>query len=319
MSDSEDSIVTYTAAPPSPDYVPGPEEPERAPLLPEFVPKPVYLEFMPSKDEVFPAKEQPLPAAVSPTAESPGGDNDDDDDDESSNDDEDDDDDVEEDEDKEEEEHPATADFVLPPVYRVTARMLIRDEPPIPFWSEAKIYRLLDIPSPPPLPLSPWSSLLPQIPSPPLLVSSPTPSTSHPPPSSTPSSGTPSLLPIPLPTPSPPLLLPSTNHRADVCEVYLPPLKRLCFTLGPRYEVGESSSAPTARPTGGFRMNYGFVSTLDGAPATDETELGGSKAVKDCRVASSKPHLIDITCGDIDTDEDTADTCDSSLESAGTR
>ncbi|GJT87797.1 hypothetical protein Tco_1069514 [Tanacetum coccineum] len=79
MSDSEDSIVTYTAVSSpfgGPNHhfhdVPGPEEPERAPLLPEFVPKPVYLEFMPSKDEVFPAKEQPLPAAVSPTADSPG-------------------------------------------------------------------------------------------------------------------------------------------------------------------------------------------------------------------------------------------------------
>ncbi|GKF34001.1 hypothetical protein Tco_0107201, partial [Tanacetum coccineum] len=116
-----------------------------------------------------------------------------------------------------------------------------------------------------------------------------------------PPSGTPPLLPIPLPTPSPPLLLPSTDHRADVREVCLPPRKRLCFALGPRYEVGESSSAPTARPTRGFRADYGFVATLDdeirrdperdvgygitdtwdemlvdmpGAPATDETELG---------------------------------------------
>ncbi|GJV40845.1 hypothetical protein Tco_1419285 [Tanacetum coccineum] len=77
---------------------------------------------------------------------------DDDDDYESSDDDEDDDDDVEEDED---EEHPAPADSFPPPVYYVTARMSIRDEPPTPFWSEAEIARLLDIPSPPPSPLSP--------------------------------------------------------------------------------------------------------------------------------------------------------------------
>ncbi|GJU81015.1 hypothetical protein Tco_1283380 [Tanacetum coccineum] len=37
----------------------------------------------------------------------------------------------------------------------------------------------------------------------------------------------------------------------------------LCIALGPRYEVGESSSAPTARPTGGLRADYGFVGTLD--------------------------------------------------------
>ncbi|GJV52193.1 hypothetical protein Tco_1447934 [Tanacetum coccineum] len=63
--------------------------------------------------------------------------------------------------------------------------------------------------------------------------------------SETPPSGTPPLLPIPLPTPSPPLLLTSTDYRASVSE------------------VGESSSAPTARPTGEFRRDYSFVSTLD--------------------------------------------------------
>ncbi|GKD01166.1 hypothetical protein Tco_1171440, partial [Tanacetum coccineum] len=90
-----------------------------------------------------------------------------------------------------------------------------------------------------------------------------TPSTSHLLPLSTPPSGTPPLLPIPLPTPSPPLLLPSTDCRAGVSEVSLLPRKRLCIALGPRYEVGESSYAPTARPTGGFRVDYRFVATLD--------------------------------------------------------
>ncbi|GKF64359.1 hypothetical protein Tco_0187807, partial [Tanacetum coccineum] len=76
--------------------------------------------------------------------------------------------------------------------------------------------------------------------------------------SETPPSGIPPLLPISLPTPSPPLLLPSTDHRADRLEVCLPPQKR---------------------------TDYGFVATLDaeirrdperdvGAPATDDTELG---------------------------------------------
>ncbi|GJW46126.1 hypothetical protein Tco_0077772 [Tanacetum coccineum] len=82
-------------------------------------------------------------------------------------------------------------------------------------------------------------------------------------PSETPPSGTPPLLPIPLPTSSPPLLLPSTNYRVDVLEVTLPPRKRLCIALGTRYEVEESSSAPTTRPTRGFRADYGFVGTLD--------------------------------------------------------
>ncbi|GKA07010.1 hypothetical protein Tco_0686234 [Tanacetum coccineum] len=68
-----------------------------------------------------------------------------------------------------------------------------------------------------------------------------------------PPSGTPPLLPIPLPTPSPPLLLPSTVCRAGVFEVTLLPQKRLCISLGLRYEVSKSSSAPTARPTRGLR------------------------------------------------------------------
>ncbi|GJZ84628.1 hypothetical protein Tco_0649967 [Tanacetum coccineum] len=94
MSDSEHSAVTYTSAseddlymgspgvevpvfegPPSPDYVPGPEEPEQAPPSPiyiPFVPELVYPEFLPVDDEVFPAEEQPLPAADSPTHQSPG-------------------------------------------------------------------------------------------------------------------------------------------------------------------------------------------------------------------------------------------------------
>nr|GFC71486.1 hypothetical protein [Tanacetum cinerariifolium] len=55
-------------APPSPDYIPGPE----APPLPDYIPGPEYPEYLPPADDLFPAKEQLLPAAVSPTAESPG-------------------------------------------------------------------------------------------------------------------------------------------------------------------------------------------------------------------------------------------------------
>ncbi|GJU53072.1 hypothetical protein Tco_1226786 [Tanacetum coccineum] len=90
-----------------------------------------------------------------------------------------------------------------------------------------------------------------------------------------PPSGTPPLLPIPLPISSRTLLLPSTDCRADVTEVTLPPRKRLCITPGPRYKVGESSSAPTARPTGGFRADYGFVGTLDAEIRRDpDREIG---------------------------------------------
>ncbi|GKA60821.1 hypothetical protein Tco_0760228 [Tanacetum coccineum] len=204
MSDSKNSMVTYTEAPPSPDYVPGPEEPEQAPPSPvyvPFIPELVYPEFMLLEDEVLPAEEQPLPAATSPTTDSPGY-VPDDDEAESSDDDEDDDVDIKEDE--EEVEHPTHAystTFALPavdhapsveetelfkidesaatppphPAYRVTARITIQDEPPIPFWSNTEVSRLLAIPTLPPSPLSPWSSPLPSIPSPPPPVLPPLP------------------------------------------------------------------------------------------------------------------------------------------------
>nr|GFD10799.1 hypothetical protein [Tanacetum cinerariifolium] len=49
----------------------------------------------------------------------------------------------------------------------------------------------------------------------------------------------------------------------DRPEVTLPHRKRLDIALGPRYEVGESSSAAAAKPAGGFRADYGFVATVD--------------------------------------------------------
>ncbi|GJU30044.1 hypothetical protein Tco_1173633, partial [Tanacetum coccineum] len=332
MSDYEDST-----APLSPDYVPGPEYPPS----PDFVPEPIYPEFMPPEDEVLPAEEQPLLTALSPTADSPCyvTESDPEEDPE-----EDDDEDPKEDPtDYPEEEYLAPADSTVVallavdhapsteetepfetdefaatppphPAYRVTARISIRDEPPTIFWSDTEVSRLLAIPTPPPSPLSPWSSTLPHIPSPPLPlilsplpvspllpVSSPppaspiislgyraamirlraeAPSTSHslplPPPiirshtrSDAPSSGTPPLLPIPLPTSSQPLHLLFTDRRADRPEVTLPPQKRLGIALGLRYKDLERD------------VGYGITDTLDemlvdmpGAPATDDTELG---------------------------------------------
>ncbi|GKA86745.1 hypothetical protein Tco_0808456, partial [Tanacetum coccineum] len=335
----------------------GPEYPPS----PDFVPKPVYPEFMPLEDEILPAEEQPLPAAVSPTADSPGyvpesnheedleedddedpeedptdypadGGDDGDDEDESSDDDEDEDVDIEGDE--EEEEHPAPADsttITLPAVDQDPSA-----EETEPFKTgEEEVERLLAMPTLPSLPLSPWSSPLPQIPSPPLPlilsplpVSSPVPVLSPSPPASpicplgyraamirlrAEATSTSHSLPLPPPiilshtrpdAPSsgtPHLHLLSTNRRADRPEVTLPPRKRLGIALGPRYKVGESSSAAATRPTGGLRADYGFVASIDkeimrdlerdvgygitdtwdemlvdmlGAPATDETELG---------------------------------------------
>nr|GEU57617.1 hypothetical protein [Tanacetum cinerariifolium] len=136
-------------------------------------------------------------------------------------------DDEEEDEDKEEEEeeeHPAPTDSILPLVHRFTARMSVRAQTPISLPSETEVSKILTKPTLPPSPLSLLSSPLPQILSPlpqirsPLVPGSPTyplgcraamirlraesPSTSHLLPSSTPPSGTPPLLHIPLPTSS---------------------------------------------------------------------------------------------------------------------
>ncbi|GKA54948.1 reverse transcriptase domain-containing protein [Tanacetum coccineum] len=61
---------------------------------------------------------------------------------------------------------------------------------------------------------------------------------------------------------TPPLHLLSTDRREDRPEVTLPPRKRLGIALGPRYKIGESSSA-AARPARGLRADYGFVSTMD--------------------------------------------------------
>ncbi|GKD41265.1 hypothetical protein Tco_1261472, partial [Tanacetum coccineum] len=85
MEAFRESIVV---APPSPDYIPGPEDPqtppvpqdedEREPMFvqahdPDYVPEPIYPEYIPLEDEhEFPAEEQPLPPVDSPTAESPG-------------------------------------------------------------------------------------------------------------------------------------------------------------------------------------------------------------------------------------------------------
>ncbi|GKF51024.1 hypothetical protein Tco_0147491, partial [Tanacetum coccineum] len=55
----------------------------------------------------------------------------------------------------------------------------------------------------------------------------------------------------------------STDRREDRLEVTLPPRKRLGIALGPRYKIGESSSAAAARPAGGLMADYGFLATID--------------------------------------------------------
>ncbi|GKA52207.1 reverse transcriptase domain-containing protein [Tanacetum coccineum] len=73
-------------------------------------------------------------------------------------------------------------------------------------------------------------------------------------------SGTPPLLPIPLPAPS-------TSRRADIPEADMPPQIRLLLTTPrPSCEVGESSAAAVARqpgPTMAHRVDYSLVDTME--------------------------------------------------------
>ncbi|GKF76944.1 hypothetical protein Tco_0229414, partial [Tanacetum coccineum] len=176
MSDSDESGITYTAvgppyveaalqAPPSPDYVLGPEEPEQAPLSPDYVPGPEHVD-----DEIV-AEDQPSAEDALPTTQSPDYDpvdyptdgGDDGDDEEGSSEDDDDDMDIEADDEEEEEENLAPTDSIvvaLPatdqalsaeeiepfetdksaatppphPAYHVTTRISIPAPVPTPVW-----------------------------------------------------------------------------------------------------------------------------------------------------------------------------------------
>nr|GFA04078.1 hypothetical protein [Tanacetum cinerariifolium] len=270
-------------APPSPDYIPGPE----APPSPNYIPRLEYPEYLPPADDMFPAEE--------------GDDDADDDGDDLLEDDADEEDEEESSDSKEEEEEhlaltvpaPAlhssisaseysdqtepfeegeTAATPPPSAYRVTARISVRPHIPIPFPSELEVKRLLTIPTPPLSLVSPTSYPLPPflmalpiftpLPLPPpiilprtrasmVMMRSAAPSIfilapqSRTPPIGTPPIGTSPLLPIPLPTSSfsLPLLLPSTSCREGIPEVDMPLRKKARFTT----------------PTGGYEVGESSV------------------------------------------------------------
>nr|GEW62518.1 hypothetical protein [Tanacetum cinerariifolium] len=212
---------------------------------PDFVPEPIYPEYIPLEDEhILPAEEQPLPPVVSPTTESPGyvaesnleedpkeyeedeaedgpvdypmdgGDDGDDEDDGDSLGYDIDDEDEDNGDEEEEEEHLAPADSaVFIPIDELISISL----PP-----EAEVERLLAMPTPSP---SPFTSLSP------------------------PSAGErlarcTALAALPKP-PLPPFSYPPppVDRRDGILESEQPPRKRLCLsTLGFRYEEGESST-----------------------------------------------------------------------------
>nr|GFA19162.1 hypothetical protein [Tanacetum cinerariifolium] len=247
-------VQLIMGAPPSPDYILGPE----APSSPDYIPGLEYPEYLPPADDVLPAKEQPLPAAISPTAE---GDHDANDDGDELSDDDADDEDEEESSDREEEEEEHLAPTVSAPAlhssilafedfdetepfeegetvatpppfgYRVTARISVQPHIFMPFRSKSEVERLLAIPTPPLSSVSPTSYPLP-----------------------------PFLMPLPIFTPLPtssfplPLSMPSTSGSESIPEVNIPLRKRARFTTPTsRYEIGESFVAAVAarkiRPT----------------------------------------------------------------------
>nr|GEW60659.1 reverse transcriptase domain-containing protein [Tanacetum cinerariifolium] len=220
------------AAPPSPNYIPGPEELQTPPApqdeneqepifiqlhYPDFIQEPIYLEYIPLEDDhVLPAEEQPLPPVVSPTAESPGyvAESDPEEDPEEYEDDE-----IKDDEEEEEEEHLALVDSAI----------VIPTDGGLETSSHAysiTITTYLVITT--------------------LCMGA--------------SSHAPAALPSP-PLPPPLHMSPPIDRRDDIPEIEMPPHNKLCLsTLGSRYEARECS---TARPIRGQGIDYGFVSTLD--------------------------------------------------------
>ncbi|GJW61489.1 putative reverse transcriptase domain-containing protein [Tanacetum coccineum] len=253
--------MTGEQAPPSPDYVSRPEQPPS----PDYAPGPEYPEYLvPSHDEEDPEKD-PEEDPIEYPAD--GGDDDDgeeEEEEESSEDEE------------EEEEHLAPADSTtLPTIDPVSSaedteafeidesaptppprsprlcrsRISVRPQTRMAATTEALIATFaaaLPSSSPPPSLLTPLSSPLPHIPSPPPPVPSP---------------------PLPLLVPSSPLLLPSTDCKDDIPKADLPPQKRLCLTAPtPRFEIGETSTAATARQAKrpmSREVGYGITDTWD--------------------------------------------------------
>ncbi|GJU36777.1 hypothetical protein Tco_1185131 [Tanacetum coccineum] len=278
-------------APPSPDYIPIPKEPQTPPV-PQDEDK--------HDEHVFPAEEQPLPLVVSPTTESPGcvaesdpvedpeeyeddvsdpedgpvdypmegGYEGNDDDGYSFEDDADDGD--AEDEDEEEEDHlaPTDSDVVVPLLSlfpHLREQSLLHHHPPLTLLPlELGLLYGFRLPYP-----FHQRCTTPSTHSSPLPVPSPL----------LPSSGcstqiqtlrlasTQALIDaVTAALPSPPLppslyVPPPVDRKDDIPESELPLRKRSCLsTLGLRYEVEESS---TARPTRGRGIDYGFVSIVD--------------------------------------------------------
>ncbi|GKC17707.1 hypothetical protein Tco_1014489 [Tanacetum coccineum] len=88
--------------------------------------------------------------------------------------------------------------------------------------------------------------------------------------------------------------------HTNIPESEQPPRKRLyLFTLGSRYEVGESS---TAKPTGGRGIDYGFVSTVNAEERRQGIRDVGY-GIRDTWVDPAKavPKIAPMTVGEVNT------------------
>nr|GEX21026.1 reverse transcriptase domain-containing protein [Tanacetum cinerariifolium] len=271
-----DGLPIQPVAPPSPDYVPGPEHPPSPDYVPDpehppspikipYVPEPKYPEYLaPSNDET-PLEDQPLPADASPIAASPdyvadsdleedpkedpeddhadypadGGDGDDepsDDDDDDDTDDEDLEEEPFKEDDEEEEEHPAPADSLAVPIVDLVL--------------SARETEALEADEPTHAPGSPISAPLGYR-----------------------AAGIRMRA-----------LLPSTSRRTDIPEADMPPRKRACLTAPtPKFKIRESSATGAARQPGPTKSDlrrcrveqtgYGITDTWDEKQRTDEFEV----------------------------------------------
>nr|GEV85181.1 hypothetical protein [Tanacetum cinerariifolium] len=279
-------------APPSPDYIPGPEEPhtpplpqdedEREPMFiqlhdPDYVLEPMYHEYIPLEDEhVLPAEEQPLPPIDSPTTELPGYvvESDPEEDPEEYKDDETDDgpidypmdegdnrddddgnlsgDDADDEEEDEDDEEEEE-----------------EEEEHLALADSTIVIRTVELVSPPkgtkpviPPPSTDTTTTRARITVRLQAAISLSPEAKTLRMASTQALINTVTVALPSPPLTPPLYIPQpVDRRDDIIKTEMPPRKRLCLsTIGSRYEIEESS---TARLIGGQGIDYEFVSTLD--------------------------------------------------------
>ncbi|GJU69724.1 hypothetical protein Tco_1255983 [Tanacetum coccineum] len=265
-----DGLPIKLVAPPSPDYIPGPEDPqtppvpqdedEREPMFiqahdPDYVPEPIYPDVYPFGDEheFLDPEEYEDDETVDGLVDYPmdGGDDGDDDDGDSSRDDANDEDEDEEDEEDKEEEHLAPADSTtvipdLPVTTPDSISLTTRGR-----WLRTSVHDLLHHPINKLLTITPLQGSA-LIASTQALIDAVT-----------------AALPSP---PLPPSLYipPPVDRRDDISESEQPPRKRLYLsTIGSRYEIGESSTARL--PVGIRDVGYGIRGTwVDPAEAVPE-------------------------------------------------